>query len=135
VYVITQVDRATRCFVGWDVAYDREQRRMQGLVDRAPQAARYYSDQLAVYDIIVYYPGKHESLPNKSQTYAVEADNAEPRHYLARLGRRSRCFTRSLEALRRALKLFIYAWNRRQIFRRAHPKYPAHLCDFVHPHL
>jgi hypothetical protein len=81
----------------------------------------------------VYYPGKHQALPNKSQTYAVEADNAELRHYLARLGRRSRCFTRSIQALRDAVKLFVYAWNRRQLFRRARPKYPAHLSDFAYP--
>ena len=76
---------------------------------------------------------RHEALPNKSQPYAVEADNAELRHYLARLGRRSRCFTRSLQALRDALKLFVYAWNRRQLHRRAHPKYPAHVFEFLYP--
>ncbi len=82
---------------------------------------------------LVSYPGTHQALPNKSQTYAVEADNAELRHSLARLGRRSRCFTRAIQALRDAVKLFVYAWNRRQLFRRAHPKYPASLADFVYP--
>lgn len=106
---------------------------MQALVDRAPPAARYYSDQLAVYDEVVYSPGKHESLPTKSQTYAVEADNAELRHYLARLGRKSRCFSRSVAALRQAVKLFVFAWNRRQIQRHAYPKYPALVSDFIYP--
>lgn len=115
------------------MAYDREPGRLQAVVDRAPQAARYYSDQYAAYATVVYYPGHHEALPNKSQTYAVEADNAELRHYLARLGRRSRCFTRSLRALRDALKLFVFAWNRRQLFRHAHPKYPGAVRDFVYP--
>ena len=119
--------------VSYDVAYDREPGRLQAVVDRAPQAARYYSDQYAAYATVVYYPGHHEALPNKSQTYAVEADNAELRHYLARLGRRSRCFTRSLRALRDALKLFVFAWNRRQLFRHAHPKYPGAVRDFVYP--
>jgi IS1 family transposase len=32
-------------------------------------------------------------MPDKSQTYSVEADNAELRPYLARLARRSRCFS------------------------------------------
>lgn len=115
------------------MAYDREPERLQALLDRAPQAAQYYSDQLAAYTHLVYYPGHHEALPNKSQTYSVEGDNAEFRHYLARLGRRSRCFTRSLAALRAAIKLFVYAWNRRQLFRRAHPKYPTHVFQFVCP--
>ena len=106
---------------------------MQTLVDRTPQARQYYSDQFAAYTNLVYYPGQHQALPNKSQTYAVEADNAELRHYLARLGRRSRCFTRAVQALRDAVKLFVYAWNRRQLYRRAHPKYPTALSEFVYP--
>jgi IS1 family transposase len=78
----------------------------------APSAKEYYNDAFTVYDSIGY-PGKHESLPNKSQTYSVEGDNAELRHYLARLFRhlarlfrRSRCFSRSLAALSRAVDLF-----------------------------
>lgn len=82
---------------------------------------------------MVYYLGHHEALPTKSQTYAVEADNAEPRHYLARLGRRLRCFTRSIQALRDAINLFVFASNRRQPYRRTHPKYPGAVRDFVYP--
>jgi folylpolyglutamate synthase/dihydropteroate synthase len=37
------------------------------------------------------YPGHHALAPGKSQTDSVEADNAELRHDLARLGHRSRC--------------------------------------------
>jgi len=36
-----------------------------------PSAKRYYNDACPVYDTIGY-PGEHESLPNKSQTYSVE---------------------------------------------------------------
>src|SRR5947209_2676990 len=103
---------------------DTMQDTMQALVDRAPPAAQYYSDALAVYSTLVYYPGHHQALPNKSQTYSVEADNAELRHYLARLARKSRCFTRSRAALHDAVKLFIYAWNRRQLVYRSYPRYP-----------
>ncbi len=81
----------------------------------------------------MYYPGRHQALPNKSQTYAVEADNAELRHYLARLGRKSRCFSRSLVALSQAIKMFVFAWNRRQLARRVHPRYPYQVRDFVYP--
>ena len=106
---------------------------MPALLNTAPSASQYYSDQLAAYTNLVYYPGQHEALPNKSQTSSVEGDNAELRHSLACLVRRSRCFTRSLQALRDAVKLFVYAWNRRQLYRRAHPKYPAHVCQFAYP--
>ena len=82
----------------------------------------------------MYYPGTHAVAPGKSQTYSVEAANAELRHYLARLGRRSRCFSRSLDALRRAVTLFVPAGNRRQLHKRAFPRYACHVSDFVCQH-
>jgi len=106
---------------------------MQAMLDRAPQARYYYSDQFSTYATLIYYPGKHESLPDKTQTYSVEADNAELRHYLARLERKSRCFSRSIQALWSAVKLFVFAWNRRQLHKQTFPKYPADLRDFVCP--
>jgi len=106
---------------------------MQPLLDRSPQAKQYYSDAFAVYDTLVYYPGHHQALLNKSQTYSVEADNAELRHYLARLARKSRCFSRCLHALYQAIKLFVFAWNRRQLYKQAFPRYPAAVRDFAYP--
>jgi hypothetical protein len=78
-------------------------------------------------------PGFIWHSPDKSQTYLVEGDNAELRHYLARLARRSRCFSRCLVALTRSIKLFVYAWNRRQLHKKAFPNYHAHLMDFAYP--
>ena len=46
-------------------------------------------------------------MTDKRQTYSIEADNAELRHYLACLARASRCFSRSIQALRNAVKLFV----------------------------
>ncbi len=106
---------------------------MQAMLDRSPQAQTYFSDQFATYDTLVYFPGKHQALNDKSQTYSVEADNAELRHYLARLARKSRCFSRSLRSLWLAVKLFVFAWKRRQLYKRAHPNYPAYPADFVYP--
>ena len=130
---MTQVDRATGCFVGWAVVEERTPQALQEMLDRAPQARRYYSDAFSVYQALIYTPGSHVALPNKSQTFSVEAGNAELRHYLARLARRSRCFSRCIQALRRAVKLFVYAWNRRQMHKRRFPKYEAHVRDFVYP--
>ena len=62
-------------------------------------------------------------MPDKSEPYRVEGVNAELHHYLARL--------RCMDALKRSVKLFVYAWNRRQLYRQ-HLGYPAHLIDFVH---
>ena len=49
----------------------------------------------------------------------------------ALLARRSRCFSRCVKALRRAVKLFVYAWNQRQLYRRKYPQYDAHLIQFT----
>ena len=133
VYVMTYVERTSRCIIGYDVAFDRGAERLQRLLNSTPSARHYYSDQWVSYTNLVYYPGHHEALPNKSQTYSVEGDNAELRHYVARLARRSRCFTRSIQALQDAIKLFVYAWNRRQLFRRDHPRYSAHVFQFAYP--
>jgi hypothetical protein len=57
----------------------------------------------------------------------VEGDNAEIRPYLARLARRSGCFSRCIQALRLAIRLFEYAWNARQLYRQRYPNYPADL--------
>jgi len=119
--------------VGWAVVEERTPEALQALLDRSPQAQQYYSDAYRLYESLIYAPGHHQGLPNKSQTYSVEGDNAEVRHYLARLARSSRCFSRSIQALRNALKLFVYAWNRRQMYKRRFPDYPAHVRDFVCP--
>lgn len=68
----------------------------------------------------------------KANTFSVEADNAELRHYLARLARSSRCFSRCPYALACAVRLFVFYFNQRQLMKRLYPKYTFHLSDFVH---
>jgi IS1 family transposase len=128
---MTLVDRHTSCILAWRVAFERTETLLQAMVDEAPQAAFYYSDLFATYRQLVYTPGRYTPMPDKSQTYRVEGDNAELRHYLARLARKSRCFSRCVNALRRAVKLFVTLWNRRQLHRHRFPKYPAHLTSFL----
>ncbi|PLS78811.1 MAG: IS1 transposase, partial [Chloroflexi bacterium] len=106
---------------GWAVCFSRTEAVMQAVVDMGPQAQHYHSDALAVYQALVYAPGKYTAHLDKSETYSVEGDNAELRQYLARLARRSRCFSRCIEALRRAVRLFVYCWNQRQLKKQAHP--------------
>lgn len=130
---MTFVERSSSCIVGWRVGYDRDESSLQALLDASPQAVWYYSDLFATYRTLIYTPGTHTPMPDKSQTYRVEGVNAELRHYLARLFRKSRCFSRSLHALQRSIKLFVYAWNRRQLYRQRFPQYPAHLINFVYP--
>jgi IS1 family transposase len=127
---MTLVDRTTSCIVGWAVNAERSETILQRIVDDAPQAAFYFSDLFAAYRSVVYTPGRYTPMPDKSETYRVEGDNAEMRHYLARLARRSRCFSRCIHALRRAIKLFVYASNARQLYCQRYPNYPAHLMQF-----
>lgn len=128
---MTLVDRTISCILSWAVATERTEVTLQTLVDTAPNAAFYFSDLFALYRRLVYAPGHYTPMPDKSETYRVEGDNAELRHYLARLVRHSRCFSRCIHALRRAIRLFVFAWNSRQLYRQRFPKYPAHLIDFL----
>ena len=103
---------------------------MQAVIDSAPHARSYYSDAFNTYRELCWW-GTHASLYDKSETYSVEGDNAELRHYLARLARRSRCFSKCIEALRRAVELFVWCWNQRQSQKQQHPRYPSNVIDFV----
>ncbi len=106
---------------------------MQAVVDMGPVTAAYHCDALAVYQALVYTPGQHTAHLDTSATYSVESDNAELRHYLARLARLARCFSRCITALRRAVQLLVWCWNQRQLWKQQHPRYPAHLIQFVPP--
>jgi hypothetical protein len=57
-----------------------------------------------------------------------KASDADLRRYLERL---AGCFSRSIDVLQAAVRLFVYAWNARQLYKRDHPRYPAHVRDFV----
>jgi len=104
---------------------------MQACLERAPRAKQYYSDAFPVYDTL-YYGAPYEMRDDKKETYAVEAVNADLRHYLKRLARKSRCFSRRLEALKCALHIFVFCYNQRQLKKRLFPAYPANLIDFLH---
>lgn len=112
--------------------WDRTQEAIQAIVDEAPKAKWYFSDGFDVYYLLWYHFGRYEVSEGKSDTYSVEADNAEMRHYLARLARSSRCFSRCPYALSCALRLFVYCYNHRQLKSRRFPAYPFNLIDFVH---
>ncbi len=50
------------------------------------------SDAFDVYEWLWYHGGTYQVSQGKADAYSVEGDNAELRHYLARLARRSRYF-------------------------------------------
>jgi insertion element IS1 protein InsB len=119
--------------LGWAVVWVRTQEAIQLMIDDAPKAKWYYSDGFDAYKWLWYHFGRYEVSQGKSETYSVEGDNAELRHYLARLARKSRCFSRCPYALQCALRLFVYCFNSRQLYKLRFPNYPAHVMDFVNP--
>ena len=82
------------------------------MIDNAAEAQTYCSDGYVGY-LDVVYPGKHiRNLRDKSDTFTVEGVNADLRHYIPLLARRSRCFARKIETLRVVLEVFVAAYNR-----------------------
>ena len=89
-------------------------------MDTVPPAQRYCTDGFLGY-IDVVYPGRHiRNVRDKSDTYTVEGVNADLRHYIPILARRSRCFPRKLETLQAVVQVYVDAYNR---FGRAKHKY------------
>jgi len=48
IYVLTIVDRDTRCVLSWDVVLERTSEALQACLERAPQAKHYYSDAFTI---------------------------------------------------------------------------------------
>jgi IS1 family transposase len=115
-----------RSIVAWAVCEARTPEVMQSVIDSAPHAQNYYADAFNTYRELCWW-GQHQAMYDKSQTYSVEAVNADLCYYLARLARRSRC----IHALAKAVDLFVRCYNARQLRKRKYPKYPAPLTAMI----
>jgi IS1 family transposase len=137
VYILTMVSRKPRWIVDFSAAYDKSPQTIQTMVDRSPAAKQYYTDGYLGY-IDVVYPGKHiRNIKDKSSTFTVEGVNADLRHYIPILARRSRCFARKLETLQAVVEVFVEAYNRfgeaKHKWRQAKPRgeLPFGVVDFL----
>jgi IS1 family transposase len=120
VYLMTMVSREPRQIVGFDVAFDKSPERIQRIVDSAPTSHKYCSDGYLGY-IDVVYPGEHvRNVRNKNDTFSVESVNADLRHYMEVLTRRSRCFCRTIETLEAVVAVFVDAFNKFGTFKTKH---------------
>ena len=108
--MITLVTRKPRQIVGFDVAYDKNEKRIQRLVDSTVKAKHYYSDANPSYQGVLY-SGEYSFFRDKSHTFTVEGINSDIRKYIAALHRRSKCFFRSLETFITVMHVFVYAYN------------------------
>jgi len=112
IYVTTLVSREPRQIVGFDVAEDKSPERLQSIVDSAPDANNYATDGFFGYVDLVYSGNHIRNINNKNDTFTVEGINADLRHYIPVLARRSRCFCRTLETLKAVIGVFVDAYNK-----------------------
>jgi len=124
-YVMTMTSRCPRQIVGFAAEGSIKASAIQGIVDRAPFAENYCTDGGTAY-LDVDFVGRHRrNVRDKSDTHEVESVNADLRHYIAGLRRRSRCFFRKFETLRAVLHVFANAYNRfgeaKRRWRESHP--------------
>jgi IS1 family transposase len=54
---------------------------------------------------------KEKHIQSKAETYTVEGYNSVLRHFLARLRRKTKCYSKSFEMLRYSLILLFKKWN------------------------
>lgn len=128
IYIMTMVSREPRQIIGYAVSRDKTSRTIQQMVDAAPVAKHYCTDGYYGY-LDVVFPGKYIfNIHNKNDTFTVEGVNADLRHYIPTLARRSRCFPRKLENLQAVLAVFVQAYNRfgvqKKLYRSHHPDTP-----------
>lgn len=112
VYLMTMISREPRQILSFQVARDKSVWRIQEIVDSAPYAENYCTDGYLGYVDIVY-PGHHvRNVHDKKDTHNVESINADLRHYIPVLRRRSRCFCRTIETLDAVVSVFVDAYNK-----------------------
>ena len=69
-YIMTMISREPRQIVGFDVQFDKNVFRLQGVVDNAPEAENYATDGNPSY-LDVVFPGKHiRNVRNKSDLWS-----------------------------------------------------------------
>jgi IS1 family transposase len=136
---MTGLSRLPRQIVAFAAGRSVTSQAIQCVADSVPAFAHNHTDGAIAY-CGVDFIGRHcRNIRDKSETHLIEGSNADIRHYIAGLARRSRCFFRSLRTLRAVLWLFIGAYNRfgewKMKYRLRHPKrgrdYPRSHLDFV----
>ncbi|MDR1669198.1 MAG: hypothetical protein LBR76_04495, partial [Oscillospiraceae bacterium] len=124
-YVMTMVSREPRQLVAFEVEESVCAERIQAMVDRSPAARNYYTDGGMSYLDVNFWGRHRRNIHDKRDTHIIEGTNADLRHYIAGLRRKSRCFFRSLETMNAVLTLFISAYNQfgeaKRVYKERHP--------------
>gem|GEM_PF-4653481 len=105
---MTCVDRSTRCILGFGVVWRRDGEAMQQVVDDAPPAKHYFSDGFPTYAQLLCI--RERTRWQRARARRIVSRETTPRCVIIWRG---------------------LAAGERQKFKRAFPKTPAHVCDFV----
>jgi len=112
IYIMTMLSREPRQIVAHAVAHSVQATCIQNMVDTAVPADSYYTDGGGSYLGVDFLGRHHRNVKDKSDTHNIEGSNADIRHYIAGLQRKSRCFFRKAETLEAVLEIFFYAYNK-----------------------
>lgn len=113
VYIIAMISREPRQIVSFSVSESKAAEDLQEVMDKAPQAGKYCTDGYHGYCDLDYFGSEHvRNVRDKKDTHNVESVNADLRHYMSGLARRSRCFYRSTETLEAVVSVFADAYNK-----------------------
>ncbi len=135
-YIMTMISREPRQIVAFEVEESVRAERIQAMVDRSLPARNYYTDGGGVYLDVNFWGAHRRNIHDKSGTHIIEGTNADIRHYIAGLRRKSRCFFRSLATLKAVLTLFVDAYNKFGEAKRAFKlRNPGFGRDFPFDHL
>ena len=107
-----QKDREPEQGTGHTVSWNKSSKTIQRMVDMAPKAEVYCTDGYSGYLDVVFPENHIYNIHNKNDTFTAESVNADLRHYIPTLARRSRYFPRKLENLQAFLVVFVRAYNR-----------------------
>ena len=99
------IDRVTKRLCGWALG-DRRTQTAQNLFAQLPRGAHltYCTDYWAPYAEVFR---DHNHLQGKARTFTIESGNARLRHYLARLHRKTHCYSKSRAMLQWSIRLFL----------------------------
>lgn len=111
-FIMTMLSRFPRQIVGFAVDKSVNSKTIQSIVNSVPSARHYFTDGNFKYQDVDFLGRLHQNFYDKSDTHNVESSNADLRHYIAGLHRKSRCFFRSRENLQTILSVFIDAYNK-----------------------
>ena len=134
-YIMTMVSRSPRQIVGFKVDKSVNSKALREIVESVSSAEEYFTDGCPVY-LDVIFPGKHRrNVNDKKDTHEIESTNADLRHYIPGLARRSRCFFRTTETLDAVLSLMIDAYNKFGEMKQKTRKPVKHKSPFPSKHL